>query len=72
MNYHFRDREVADEVRAGMGKDLEDLGSLSSRNEFVVLTEHKCALQAVLPTDNRLNSPLGQAIEASKGGWLYH
>lgn len=52
---------------ADMGKDLEDLGSLSSWNEFMILAERKCALQAMLPTDNRLNSPLGHAIEASKG-----
>lgn len=52
---------------AGMGKDAEDLGSLSSRNEFMILAEPKCALPAVLPTDNRLSPPLGHAIEASKG-----
>lgn len=52
---------------ASMGKDVEDLGSLSSRNEFMILAERKCALQAVLPAYNRLSSPLGHAIEASKG-----
>lgn len=56
---------------AGMGKDVEDLGSLSSRNEFMILAEHKCTLQAVLPTDNWLSSPLGHAIEASKGLIIY-
>lgn len=29
---------------ADMGKDLEDLGFLSSRNEFMILAERKCAL----------------------------
>ncbi|KAH0508239.1 LIM domain only protein 7 [Microtus ochrogaster] len=38
-----------------MGKDVEDLA------------ERKCVLQAMLPTDNRLSSPLGHTIEASKG-----
>lgn len=52
---------------AGTRKYVEDLGSLSSRNEFMILAERKCTLQAVLPTDNRLNSPLGHTIEASKG-----
>lgn len=70
VNCHFHGKEVADEVRSWYEKVCGGLGSLSSRNEFMILAERKCTLQAVLPTDNRLNSPLGHTIEASKGVWL--